>query len=237
MFQTQLKKIYVIASPLEDDQRRANVERLNAQLPNLIVQPAIFPSIVHVPFLEKMQDLSEKRTGLRMNPGEIGVLLANRAIWRTIAKETEGWFLILESDSTIPDPSVLASMTLLNEYDIFFFGGWYGKILLKRSTVKKHGDHRVGEAVFKTISGCYGYAINVKAAKALLTYTKTIAHPVDEFKRYLPEDLLRIGAILPEVICELPSTSSIGHPDYENIRFKTKMILVNLRNQLKAFFS
>lgn len=237
MFQTLLKKIYVIASPYEDDQRRANVEQLQQQFPNLTIQPAIFPSMTHVPFLGKMMDVSEDRTGLRMNEGEIGVLLANRAIWREIAKEREGWYLILESDSCVKAPELLVQETFIQDYDIFFYGGWYGKILLKRSSIRRYGNYRFGDAVFKTISGCYGYAINVKAAKVLLKYTSTIAHPVDEFKRYLPENLLRIGAILPEVITELPSTSSIGHPDYENLRFKAKMLLVNLRNHLKAYFS
>jgi len=239
MFQPLLKNIYIIASPHEDEQRQRNVQHLQKQLPRVNIQPAIFPSETRVPFLQKLQEYSEKRTGLRMNPGEIGVLLSNRAIWREIVfQHNEGYFLILESDSNIKDLDLLLNQSsFIKNYDVFFFGGWYGKMLLKRSTIQQVGQYRFGDAVFKTVCSCYGYAINVKAAKELLKYTGKIAHPVDEFKRYLPEGHLRLGAILPEVISELPSTSSIGHPNYENISFRIRMLLVNLRNQLKAYFS
>lgn len=239
MYSTLLKNIYIIASPLEDEQRRNNVEYIKSQLPNIKVQPAIFPHKQHVPFLNKLQDLSKKRTGTRMNAGEIGVLLSNRAIWRDIASnQDEGYFLILESDSNIKDIRFLLEKTsFIKDYDMFFFGGWYGKILLKRSTVSIEGSYKYGEAIFKTVCSCYGYALNVKAAKELLKFTGSVAHPVDEFKRYLPEGHLRMGAILPELITELPSKSSIGHPDLEKFSFKTKMLFVNIRNHLKAYFS
>lgn len=239
MFQHVLKNIFIIASPNEDEQRCNNVAQISTQLPNVRVQPAIFPTEVRVPFLQNLQDLSEKRTGHRLNVGEIGVLLSNRAIWKQIVAEHEdGYFLILESDSYIKDIDFLSkNFSIVKNYDLFFWGGWYGKILLKRSTVRKIGEHRFGDAVFKTVCSCYGYSINVKAAKELLKHTSKIGFPVDEFKRYLPEDHLRMGAVLPEVIRELPSISTIGHPSYDTFSFKTKMMFINLRNHLKALCS
>lgn len=239
MIQNVFNHIFIIASANEDEQRRNNVAYLKDLLPNVIIHPAIFPSEKHIPFLNPLQILSEKRTGHRLNEGEIGVLLSNRAIWRKIVEEhEEGHFLILESDSCINTISVLLNNDrILENYDLFFWGGWYGNILLKRSTIKQIGDHSYGDAIFKTVCSCYGYSINKKAAKELLKYTGRIAFAVDEFKRYLPEDHLRIGAILPEVISELPSTSSIGHPSYDTILFKIKMLFVNMRNHLKAFYS
>ena len=106
--------------------RQKNVELLKLQLPYLKVVEAIYPLREKVPFLDKLMLMSGQRTGKSLNHGEIGVLLSNRKIWRSIASSSnadDDTFLILESDSVINDLTILTSNfhNLSRQYDLFFF--------------------------------------------------------------------------------------------------------------------
>jgi GR25 family glycosyltransferase involved in LPS biosynthesis len=52
--------------------------------PGIVKMEAIFPKYQNVPFLQKLINLSEQRTGIKLMPGEIGCLLGHRKIWKTI---------------------------------------------------------------------------------------------------------------------------------------------------------
>lgn len=238
-----LKYAYVIASSKEAKYRIQNVRVLKSIIPNLIEQPAIYPNETRVPFINKLKEKSKKRTGKSLNEGEIGILLANRAIWKKIVAlhpQEDEYFLIMESDSLVNDHNLLLNQffKFVNGYDLFFFGGWYGNIRLKRSTRKNFNEtYSIGVPVYKTMCCCYGYAVNIKAVKELLHHTKQIGHPVDEFKKYLPEGLIKIGAIEPELISEKPGFTTIGHPTYDYFPMNLKMFLVHIRNKIWAYLS
>ncbi|MCG9900375.1 MAG: glycosyltransferase family 25 protein [Hydrotalea sp.] len=243
MSQHKFKKVFIIASPNEPEDRKKNVAALLELIPEATIQPAIYPSITKVPFLERLKDLSAARTGTRLNNGEIGILLTNRSIWRSILQmegNSTDKFLILESDSTINNlPFFLdKGKEITDGYDMFFLGAWSGNMKLKRSTIQTVSlPFKIGVPYMKSVCCGYGYVVNTHAASQLLQFTKKIGHPVDEFKKYLPKNIFRIGGIMPELISELPYSTTIGHPNYGNPLFRAKMFLVHLRNSLVSYFS
>jgi len=222
--------------------RSANVQQLQLQLPNIQLMEAIYPSKQKVPFLQQLIKKSGERTGRPLNMGEIGVLLSNRKIWSTICKTDvpeNTSFLILESDSVLNDPDVLKKNfnLLTDQYDLFFWGGWLGHIQLLRSTsIKLTQSFNYGTPYIKTICSGYGYSINKKTAKYLLQQTKQIAYPVDEFKKYIDPDWLKIGAVVPELISQGLGESTIGHNGLSPIKEKIWFLLLDIRNYIICLF-
>lgn len=233
-------KGFLIASPHETN-RLAWVNKTCKELPGIQVVPAIYPSQIHIPFLKALQQKSKERTGYALKEGEIGILLSNRKIWRRIvasAASEEEAFLILESDSELKNPEMLRNYfsMLTCQYDLFFFGSWLGNTSLLRSTRQPLAQgYRFGTPFIKSISGGYGYALNKKAARHLLATSNKIAHPVDEFKRYITPNYLRIGAILPKLISVYPGESTIGERPHEPAKEKLKMLLLNFRNAIISY--
>lgn len=218
-------------------ERRKNVSLLQSQLPAIELVEAIYPSKEKIPFLKQLQLLSKERTGIQLNPGEIGIILSNRKVWQrilAIAKNEKEMFLILESDSIINDLKVLQQsfQKIASEFDLFFFGAWLGHVKLLRSKKKQLTDkYQYGEPFIKTISGGYGYALNKTTANILLKKTKKIAHPVDEFKRYMSFENIKIGAVTPELISHANYTTTIGHKGNKFLK-KCWVFLLDIRNEV-----
>lgn len=235
-------KAFVITS-CHELSRRDNIALLHQHLPGLLEMEAVYPRYQRVPFLHQLKQKSKERTGKALSDGEIGILLSNRKIWKhicSIAANDQEHFLIMESDSKINDVSLLQEQgkKLAEQYDLFFHGGWMGNMKLKRSTLQKVNEtFTVGEPYRKTICSGYGYSLNRVAAKYLLKCTAQIQYPVDEFKKYTQPGVLKIGAILPELISEQPGTSTIGHQQRFLFLHTLKMRLVHLRNSLIAYCS
>jgi hypothetical protein len=236
-------RAFVICSERELH-RKNNIALLHQLLPGLMQIEAIYPRYTKIPFLSGLIQKSRERTGRALNEGEIGILLSNRQAWQeicSIAEDDKEPFLILESDSCINNPSLLIEkgVTIAGDYDLFFFGGWMGHIKLKRSTVRRITDRfRVGEPYIKTICSGYGYSVNRKAARYLLQRTSSVGYPVDEFKRYMEPGMLKVGAVLPELISELPgSSSTIGHDGLPPWLHTIKIRLLDIRNGVIAYCS
>lgn len=234
-------KAYVITAEHEH-YRKANIQILQEQLPELKCVEAIYPTRVKVPFIEQIRNISYKRTGVKLNYGEIGILLSSRKVWQDIAKSNESehsFFLILESDSIINDINLLQKNfhQLTNTYDLFFFGGWLGNIkLLKSKKQQLNEQYSFGEPYIKSICSGYGYAINKKTAKYLLKATNKVAFPADEFKKYIDASKLRIGAILPELISQSEGVTTIGHNDIGPIFEYFLRKVLNFRNTIICYF-
>jgi len=130
------KRAFVLFADHETE-RKAHVEAMRFAIPALEVVEPVFPSRVHVPFLEALIDKSRTRTGKALLATEIGVILSHRKVWKQIAKESsDEHFLVLESDSRIVKPELLKAETA-NKYDLFFWGAWNGYASLKKSTAKQ----------------------------------------------------------------------------------------------------
>jgi GR25 family glycosyltransferase involved in LPS biosynthesis len=94
----------------------------------------------------------------------------------------------------------------------------------------------MGTPFIKTIYCTYGYSVNQKAARFLLKRTKQFSYPVDQYKRFMKQEELKIGAVVPELICTNGSQS--------NIRIKRNWFLWNeiflaaldFKNKLICFF-
>ena len=232
-----------IITASHEKNRLANVQQLQLQLPGIQLIEAIYPSKQKVPFIQRLVKKSEERTGRALNFGEIGVLLSNRKIWHIITKTDvpdATSFLILESDSVLNDPDVLKKKfnLLTAQYDLFFWGGWMGHIQLLRSTRKKlTSSFNYGTPYIKTICSGYGYSINKKTAKYLLQQTKQIAYPVDEFKKYINPNLLKIGAVVPELIAQGIGDSTIGHNGLSPVKEKIWFLLLDIRNYFICLFN
>lgn len=242
MINSNLIKGFIITASHEQN-RLANVQQLQLQLPGIQLIEAVYPNMQKVPFLQQLVKKSEERTGRALNFGEIGVLLSNRKIWHTITKSSvpdDTSFLILESDSVINDLKVLNNNfdLLTAQYDLLFWGGWLGHIQLLRSTKKKlTSSFYYGTPFIKTICSGYGYSINKKTAKYLLQQTNQIAYPVDEFKKYVNPDLIKIGAVVPELIAQGNGESTIGHIERSPIKEKIWFLLLDIRNYIICLFN
>lgn len=227
------KRAFVLFAEHEKE-RKAHVEAMRSVLPDLEVVEPVFPSRVHVPFLEALIEKSRTRTGKALLATEIGVILSHRKVWSQIAREkTDDHFLVLESDSRIMKPELLKAETA-EKYDLFFWGAWNGYASLKRSTIM----NGVGEPLIKSVYGAYGYSLTAKAARYLLQKTARIAYPVDMYKHFVDPSEISIGSIIPEVISTWRTSDSL-------IRRESRMQLMTVelirmifycRNTIQSYF-
>lgn len=227
------KRAFVIFADHETE-RKAHVEAMRSALPALEVVEPVFPSRVHVPFLEALIEKSRERTGKALLPTELGVILSHRKVWKQIARESSlEHFLILESDSRIMTPELLKAETA-KKYDLFFWGAWNGYLSLKKSTAKQG----VGEPMIKSVYGAYGYSLNAKAAKYLLKQTAQIAYPVDMYKLFVDPTEISLGAIVPEVISTWRTSDSLIRQESRRHLLTAELIrmIFYCRNTIQSYF-
>jgi hypothetical protein len=227
------KRAFVLFAEHEVE-RLTHLEAMQADVPELEVVEPLFPSLVHVPFLDRLMEKSQERTGKALLPTEIGVILSHRKIWAKIAREkTKEHFLVLESDSRIIKPELLKAETA-EKYDLFFWGAWNGYVSLKRSTVK----NGVGEPLIKSVYGAYGYSINSKAARYLLQKTARVAYPVDMYKYFVDPAKISIGSIIPEVITTWRTSDSLIRRESRGHLLTAELIrmIFYCRNTIQSYF-
>ncbi|MEY3631187.1 MAG: hypothetical protein RL408_741 [Bacteroidota bacterium] len=227
------KRAFVLFAEHETE-RLSHLEAMRSVLPSVEVVEPIFPSRVHVPFLEAMIEKSHKRTGKALLATEIGVILSHRKVWSLIARDkTEEHFLVLESDSRMLKPELLKAETA-REYDLFFWGAWNGYVSVKKSTVQ----NGVGEPLIKSVYGAYGYSLNAKAARYLLKKTALVAYPVDMYKRFVDPSEISLGAIVPEVISTWRTSDSLIRRESSWNLMTTELIrmIFYCRNTIQSYF-
>ena len=227
------KRAFVLFAEHETE-RKAHVEAMRSVLPGLELVEPVFPSRVHVPFLEALIEKSRSRTGKALLTTEIGVILSHRKVWALIASEnTDDHFLVLESDSRILKPELLQPETA-EKYDLFFWGAWNGYASLKRST-RVNG---VGEPLIKSVYGAYGYSLNSKAARYMLQKTARIAYPVDMYKRFVDPTEISLGAIVPEVISTWRTSDSLIRQESHGHLLTAELIrmIFYCRNTIQSYF-
>jgi glycosyl transferase family 25 len=227
------KRSFVLFAEHETE-RKAHVEAMRSALPALEVVEPVFPSRVHVPFLEALMQKSFTRTGKALLPTEIGVILSHRKVWSLIARESsDEHFLVLESDSRILKPELLKAETA-KKYDLFFWGAWNGYVSLKKSTALQG----VGEPLIKSVYGAYGYSLNSKAAKYLLKKTARVAYPVDMYKHFVNPSEISLGAIVPEVISTWRTSDSLIRRESRRHLLTAELIrmIFYCRNTIQSYF-
>jgi hypothetical protein len=227
------KRAFVLFAEHETE-RKAHVEAMRSVLPGLELVEPVFPSRVHVPFLEALIEKSRSRTGKALLTTEIGVILSHRKVWALIASEnTDDHFLVLESDSRILKPELLQPETA-EKYDLFFWGAWNGYASLKRTT-RVNG---VGEPLIKSVYGAYGYSLNSKAARYMLQKTARIAYPVDMYKRFVDSTEISLGAIVPEVISTWRTSESLIRQESRGHLLTAELIrmIFYCRNTIQSYF-
>ena len=225
--------------------RLPQVRLIQDAIENLELIQAVYPKYTHVPFLNKLIELSKHRTGKALLTNEIGVLLGHRIIWRRILKvansDTEH-FMIFESDSKINDIQIFKTNfhQYTSPYDLFFWGAWDGHARIKKSTIQfEQGVFKIGEPLIKSVYCTYGYSLNKKAAALLLRSTNKIAYPVDIFKKYIPQGSLKLGAARPEIVSAWYNTPSTIRKEGISKKIMNWCIIqiFDLRNRIQAFFS
>lgn len=228
------KRAFVLFADHETE-RKAHVEEMRSELPSLELVEPVFPSRVHVPFLEALIEKSSTRTGKALLATEIGVVLSHRKVWSQIAREKseKEHFLILESDSRIMMPELFKAETA-EKFDLFFWGAWNGYASLKRSTIK----NGVGEPLIKSVYGAYGYSLNAKAARYLLQKTARIAYPVDMYKHFVAPSEISLGAIVPEVISTWRTSDSLIRQESKVQLMTAELIrmIFYCRNTIQSYF-
>lgn len=233
--------VYLISS-VHESSRKQHVDQLLHTFPGTQQVEAIYPSQTRVPFLPQLKAQSKLRAGRSLRDGEIGLILTSRIVWRDIlkkAKNDEEHFLILESDSKVINAAILEANfhKATQDYDMFFWGAWFGHLRLLRSKRRLlELGHFFGEPLINSVACTYGYSINRKAASCLLKATGHIAHPVDEFKKYLKPGQLRMGAVVPELISvhDVPSTI---RPNSIALMEKTWIFVLDIRNHFLSLLN
>ena len=130
---------YIIKSKHESA-RNEQVGILQNQIINSKIVEAIFPKFQHVPFIDKMIQLSKIRFGKELLSNEIGVVMSHRKAWQNIVVDNDinsnQHYLILESDSKIINLEILNQQMdkIKLNYDLFFWGAWTGHASIKKST-------------------------------------------------------------------------------------------------------
>jgi GR25 family glycosyltransferase involved in LPS biosynthesis len=232
-------KAFILHSPLE--QKRAEQIALTKSTATFPIQSvdAIFPSYTRIPFLEKLLATAHQRTGYPMVATELACLLGHRKIWKMIVaepSEPRQHYLILESDSSIVNPSLLNDVfaELTNNYDLFFWGAFDGRAKLFFSTQKKIvGEYRVGTPLINSLYCTYGYSLTKDMASLFLEKTNKITYPVDHFKRYFSTDEIKIGAVLPELVKSTNAGGSQTRPGLSHTLFSYCFDrLVDVKNEL-----
>ena len=221
-----------------ESHRKDHIAKLMAEAPFAVEKvEAVYPDRQHVPFRDALLRVSKERTGKTLLMGELGCLLSHRRVWTKILSETKNdqdHFLVFESDSLIEDAHFLRDhySSLTETKDLFFWGAWEGHMKFFQSTQKAVNDsYVVGEPFIKTIYCTYGYSLNRKAAKLLLSRTRKISHPVDQFKYFFSQKELELGGVLPEVITGNKINSTIRGK--ENALFKQMFLSVlDLKNNI-----
>jgi GR25 family glycosyltransferase involved in LPS biosynthesis len=209
---------------------------------------AIFPALRKVPWQNRLLAQGEFRCGRRLAIGELGCVLSHRNAWKRFLNSTFDRVLILESDSRIPDAGkvVRAIEEYGEQYDILFLGSYHGRTKLRRSTAHQVEPHRfIGVPLPNTLYCAYGYVLTREAARFLLKRTAKVAWPVDYWSKWLRSEngdyLMRVGAVVPEIISSWPVSSSIQ--DHAAVRAnesflrRLRYVLIELYNSIKGFFS
>jgi GR25 family glycosyltransferase involved in LPS biosynthesis len=232
---------FVITSPREEA-RAANVNLILRQLPSVKMTSAIYPAFEKVPLAQKILATSRARSGRTFLPGELGILLTNRRIWMEIQHHSneDEHFLIMESDSQLNNTELLVKEfeNVTKRYDLFFWGAWFGHMVLQRSTRQKlSATYEIGTPYMRSVSCAHGYSINKRAAKHLLERTGKFIHPVDEFKRYVEPGFLRVGGVTPELISQNSMESFIDAGNHVGRTNMSWIKLLTVRNKIIAHFS
>ena len=79
---------FILYSPLEKD-RTDRVEAMRKMFKQFTISESIYPSTTHIPFLDKMINLSKKRTGKSLMATEIACLIGHRNILRKIVQTAQ----------------------------------------------------------------------------------------------------------------------------------------------------
>lgn len=235
----------IIISSKNELQRTDNINQLKLNFDTTIDIEAIYPKNIHIPFLNKLVQLSKLRTNKSLMASEIGVLLSHRKAWRYIIEnepDKDTHYLILESDSHINDTSGLKNMfnQIENKFDLFFWGAWEGNVSIYRSTQKLlQGSYKIGEPFMKSVYCTYGYSLNAIAAKILLKRTQKITYPVDLFKKFINRLDLRIGSVIPEIISNNKNfDSTVRKTSFiKKMKHILTIKIFSLRNNLITYFN
>lgn len=232
---------YIIGSKHEMD-RAENMNLLQAKIPSLQFEEAIYPAYVKIPFLNQLRQRSFERTGHTLSLGELGCLLSHRKVWRKIVERgsnAKTMFLVLESDSHLNNEELIRTHfeTMAQEFDLFFWGAWEGHMKLLRSSKRTLSDDFVfGKPLLKTVYCTYGYSLNAKAAAYLLERTKKIGYPVDQFKQMVDEKDLRIGGVYPELINTVGRAKSYIQQNRNRVKEFFIWLVLDIRNSLICYF-
>jgi GR25 family glycosyltransferase involved in LPS biosynthesis len=224
--------------------RQAQVNLMQEVLPNSVLVDPIFPATQKVPFIKDLIQNAYKRSGYKLLPSEVGVFMSHRSIWKKIVQQNNDpnqHFLVLESDSKINDMHQIEQtmQKVQTEYDLFFWGAWNNHVSIKKSTAESiDNNYKIGVPLIRSVYGAYGYSLNIKAAKHLLAQSSKINYPVDLYKHYVDQVVIKIGAIQPELISTWQTTDSTIRKEANIDRLKRIIIIkiFSLRNQILAYF-
>lgn len=194
--------VYLISSQ-DEKERLSHIQDLENKFMGLVHVEAIYPNKTPIPFIPAIRAISKYRTGTALTNGQLGCLLSHRKTWKKfLDQDSSEHCLIIESDSYVVDLDQLTYYynQYANNYDLFYFGAFDGRMKLFKSKTKQIDAYQIGEPYINSLYCTYGYMINKKTATYLLASTSKFNYPVDYWKRRLKNANLKIGGIIPNLI-------------------------------------
>jgi glycosyl transferase family 25 len=120
--------------------------------------------------------------GRDLSGGELGCILAHRAVYEHIANTELAWSLVLEDDAILSDEltDVLdALLDVADEWDIIRFLGREKNYRASRRIKPLGNSGNMLARTRGTPGGAYGYLVNLHAARRLLAMTERNWLPID----------------------------------------------------------
>lgn len=140
--------------------------------------------------------------GKDLTPGEMGCLLAHRAVYRHMVDNNIGAAVVLEDD-VMPAPdfaAVIAELLAIGvRWDVIRFIGKDKVYRNSRDVIALDGSHTLIRP-FGTPGGTYGYMLTQDAAKKLLTHMQSNWLPVDTLHGFVWKTGLEVFAVNPSPV-------------------------------------
>lgn len=223
-------KIYIVN--LEKDvERKASIK---AQLDALNLDYEFISAIYGKNLTqEEINQLSPDFEKTRLTLPELGCALSHLKVYENIIKNNNELALILEDDVKINQDikkylDLLNTLNNPNKPEIILLG----KVNEYIDSFKKNLDDTYSIVNVIDSVGAYGYCVNQKAAKNLLSFLQPIWIVSDEWKLVREKNIAKIKAIVPPLI------TFTEHADSSTISNKPRSTLTNFdKKKRKRSFS
>lgn len=170
--------------------------------------------------------------GRDLSQGEFGCILAHKSVYERILAENIQVALVLEDDAILRDelPAVLnALLRLKNHWDIVRFLGRKKNLRASRTTALLPGTKNHLARPHGMPGGAYGYVINHRGAKQLLSMMESNWLPIDTLHGVSWHTKLQTLSVVPSPVLPNDDVPSCIDEQDSNLRWDKSVTLSGWR--------